>query len=472
MPFPPEVLLLIAKRLRKPDLKKFRLVCRSLRFLVVPLLFDQIAFSPSFRALSLANDIASHFGCHVKTLFYFPVNYRQLTLAEFTDISQNIRDDDMIEGCIRQDVEDGHTDNQSLRLHIEHSFNSYSSRAKEQLDLYRSGRHNAHLIYIMSKIPTAKKLVIAATGSCEHIRIKDMRHLGIVSSDLCPRNDCILSPEDHLNMQPVPHCFGRPEIGDFFHPMMHALHATRSTITELDIQVHKPKKDTSALLAVSAFSASVPQSRYLTNRLSTMTKLRFDLGIDARSTADEEVFNRKDVAKALATARNLECLYISLPDDFEDTLQDPDSPRTFDAILGGCQYPKLKSLVLECFDANEAELLGFLKCSTKLEALYMHDVNLISGSWERIADELRRVMHPKEVELSCLRQDNWAAFVYHTSPSSIRDVGEFFLRQGENPFTAQAIGRNRLLHDMGGPPHKDHALGHWSLERHWRRVMG
>ena len=339
IPVPPEILALITQRLRKPDLKNMRLVCRSLRPFAAPLLFDQVAFSPSSRALKRAKETVLHFGEYVKTLFYFPVKYRFLSFAEFHDFAHSLCDDDTMERCIRQDDEEDEINDRTFQQHIEHSFRSYSSRAQEQWEMDQTGAHLAHLCHILSKIPTAKKLVIGSTGAYSHIGTKDMRHLGIDLSDLCPRSDCILSPEQHVVMQPVPHCFAFPDIRDILHPAMLALYATASAITKLDMQVNNPQDDAFALLSVSAFDRSIPQSRYVTSRLSTLTKLRFNLGLDALDTADELCFNRGGVTNALATARNLECLYISLTPAFEDSLRDRNSLFTFEGILGGCQFP-------------------------------------------------------------------------------------------------------------------------------------
>lgn len=379
-------------------------------------------------------------------IFYFPVKYRHLTRDEFEEVSHEICDDSLFEDCIRQDDEDGHTDNQSLQQHTEHPFRSYSRRAQEQLDLHRTGAHLAHLCLVLSNIPRARKMVIGATESGEHIRVNDMRHLGIDLREMCPRKDCILSLEIHLNIQPVPHCHSSADIRDFFHPSMLALHATGSGITKIDFQVQKPRDEPSALLAISAFDTLMVQPRYLVFRLATMKKLRFDLEINTRGTADKGLFNRRDVAKVLVTARNLECLYVSLSMDFEKQLQDTSDLTTFDAILGGCHLTKLKSLVLECFDVEQAELLDCLKHPVGLKALYLHDIHLIGGSRERAAEKLRRFWRIKEVELSCLRHHDWAAFAYHSSNACVREVKDFFLREGKNPFTAQEIARKRELY--------------------------
>ncbi len=360
IPLPPELLGLITKRLRKPDLKSLRLVCRSLRPWAAPLLFDQVTFSPSSRALNRAKETVLHFGEYVKTLFYFPVQYRILSFEEFQDFAHSLCDNGTMQKCIRQDDEDGHIDDLSFQHHIEHSFHSYSSRAQEQLEMEQTGAHLAHLCHILSKIPKAKKLVIGSTGAYSHLGMEDMRHLGIDLRDLCPRIDCILSPEEHVLMQPVPFCFTFADIRDFLHPAMLALHATASAITKLDIQVNKYQDEASALLSISAFDRTTPESRYVTFRLSTLTMLRLDLGICTRDALDEFCFNQGNVTDTLATARNLECLYISLTPAFVNSLRDPYSLFTFEGILGGCRFPKLKSLVLECFKAKPAKLLEFL----------------------------------------------------------------------------------------------------------------
>lgn len=93
-------------------------------------------------------------------------------------------------------------------------------------------------------------------------------------------------------------------------------------------------------------------------------------------------------------------------------------------------------------------------------------------SWARTAEEVRRILRLKEVVLSCLRQDGWAGFVYEHTDSCIEEVEAFFLRQGANPFTTQAIRQKVALYGIVGLPDPGHARGHWCLERHWRRVMG
>ena len=472
IPLPPELLELIIKRLRKPDLKSLRLVCRSLRPWAAPLLFDQVTFSPNSRALNRAKETVLRFGEYVKTLFYFPVKYRYLNFQEFKDFAHSLCGHDTIEKCIRQDYEDGHIDDQTFRQHIEHSFCSHSSRAQEAWEMEQTGAHLAHLCDILSKIPTAKKLVIGPTGAYSHIWINDMRHLGINLSDLCPRRDCILSPEEHVLMQPVPFCCPYPDVRDFLHPLMLALHATASAITQLDIQVNKPQADTSALLSVSAFNRFTPQSRYVTFRLSTLTRLHFSLGIGPRDI-NGLCFIQGDVTNTLAAARNLECLYITVAPNFESLLRDLTALSTFEGILGGCRFPKLKSLVLEDFSANSTALPEFLKHSSQLEALYLHDFYLMTGSWERTAERVRQTLGLKEVVLSCLREFGWGnGFAYEFTDSSRMEVEDFILRRGNNPFTLQAVGQTRAWYEQAGCSDAAHARGHWALERHWRRVMG
>ena len=52
---------------------------------------------------------------------------------------------------------------------------------------------------------------------------------------------------------------------------------------------------------------------------------------------------------------------------------------TFDAIIRGCKFPKLTSLILEGLDPEGDKLEEFLLASPKLEYLFLHSIKVISG---------------------------------------------------------------------------------------------
>ena len=61
---------------------------------------------------------------------------------------------------------------------------------------------------------------------------------------------------------------------------------------------------------------------------------------------------------------------------------------TFDAIIRGCKFPKLTSLILEGRDPEGDKLEEFLPASPKLEYLFLHKIKVISGDWVGICDRI------------------------------------------------------------------------------------
>ena len=177
---------------------------------------------------------------------------------------------------------------------------------------------------------------------------------------------------------------------------MLALDMFGPTITELDMEYCRwlYQKETVAcpLLSTSAFDISTPHSRSLSNVLSRLRQLHLALDLTAYELGGfyEDIFLQGHAAMALSQASNLEGLYIVA---FEGD-DEPSEASTFLSILGGCRFPKLTSLMLDVFISGESELCQFIQASPDLRYLFMSDISLTIGSWEKFADRVRPSLAP------------------------------------------------------------------------------
>ena len=196
-------------------------------------------------------------------------------------------------------------------------------------------------------------------------------------------------------------------------------------------------------LLFSAFNSSAPQSRWLAYVLPMLTKLHLNLNLrcNDRHSINETSFHERHVASTLSAAINLDCLYISMQSIAMLSTRSPHPTTIFKASLGDCRLPKLKSLVLEGLTSGGKELADFLQASPNLAHLVLRDFMLVLGSWTELVNQMCTCLSLKNVTLDELsdHQASWWGKVYQYDAE---DLDEFFLRDGENPFTIEAIIRN------------------------------
>ena len=126
------------------------------------------------------------------------------------------------------------------------------------------------------------------------------------------------------------------------------------------------------------------QRYYAGQVLPFLTKVQLRLG-DAHSVVNKTAYVDTRASQILKLATGLKIL---APDMGQVRLQETDQSM-FRAVLGGCCYPELRTLILSHFDVGRLELLGFLKSSRNLKSLVIKGCHLTTGSWESLLQGIR-----------------------------------------------------------------------------------
>lgn len=114
----------------------------------------------------------------------------------------------------------------------------------------------------------------------------------------------------------------------------------------------------------------------------------------------------------------------------------PRGPSSFQEIFGECEFPQLRSLILNGFDSTEAELVAFLRSSSCLQYLTLtHHILRGEDRWESCANGIKIALpNLKHIIVNALISDNGGHVFRATRYCNCTDVLEFFLQGGENPF--------------------------------------
>ena len=407
MNLPPELEVEVCRNMTKAELKVCRLVCKSFDKAAVPFLFDEVFVAASYSDLEIADLVVSRFGPYLRTVTLSIVDYECLPMKIFRETT-------------RQEWKHLQKFNGRVNAHLEHAFELYCKLQTEHLQIHKSGELLARLSVILSKSPKVGKMILTDCGN------KDIHHQSLIrphdpwrQDDLCPFKKCELSVLDHLGFHVRP----RPPhdmLPNPFHLAMLAISAAKSTVTEFtmvhDLEYKVPSK--MSYISKHAFKMTTQEFYCVTSQLQHLTKLRIRLRDEGEET--------RAVARALSYGVNLESLVIEgLQDDLIFTSE---SDTTMFMFLGGCRFPKLRSLVLQEMDSRDEELLDFLEASPCLNHLTLDFFFLRVGSWNLVAERVRSTLRLKSV-----------AFKEVIDDEAFKDIDQdlidnFFLRNGENPF--------------------------------------
>ena len=148
----------------------------------------------------------------------------------------------------------------------------------------------------------------------------------------------------------------------------------------------------------------------------------------------------KHIAQTLSTATNLKSLCVNAVwdgDEDDDLGYRPGGPTSFQEIVGECEFPRLKCLMLEGFDSTEAELVRFLRGSSHLQRLTLtHHILRGKDKWKSCANGIKIALPNLEhISVNALISDDGGQdFRYNTHYCSPPDVLGFFLQGRANPF--------------------------------------
>ena len=182
----------------------------------------------------------------------------------------------------------------------------------------------------------------------------------------------------------------------------------------------------------------------------------------------------KQIAQTLSAATNLTTLCI-----IEDWLgrqgrkYGAGEPSTFRKILGECVLPRLTSLIVTGLDSTEAELIEFLRGSSRLQHLTLTHHKLRGDKkWGSCANEIKDALPTlKRIILNALESgDGDDHFVHrHTHRYTRREVEDFFLQGKANPFICDHLEHEQahvaFVTDLEDA---DRRRGVWTENALWR----
>ena len=430
MRLPPELQSLVCQELTKPELKVARLVCKSFDQAAIPFLYDEIFVAARYRDLEIADLVTSRFGTHVKTI--------TLSFVEYDDISM---------GAYYNRTERSTRTFPRTNGHLAHAFGVYSRKQEETLELIHSPEFMAKLCVILRRSPNTRRMILTDCGNhCDGLDLYYASELHPhdpwSKDELCPFKGCQLSDSDHLrfHVRPSP---PYNMIPNPFHLAMLAIATAKSTITELAVIHDSPESCQTeySFLTKAAFMMTIELSYCLTLQFQHLSKLRIRLSEEEEGEEEEaqahDSHTSSPIAKALSSAVNLESLFIE--GDVSDFNPRRGRLTTMSCFLGGCQFPKLSSLILRSMDSKEVELLEFLQASPDLKHFTLIDFTLVIGSWETTAQTIRTALRLKSILFHQL-YDGLPDLVIQTYCSNDHHlVEDFFLHNGKSPFTKEAM---------------------------------
>ncbi|KAL9133874.1 MAG: hypothetical protein Q9175_004947 [Cornicularia normoerica] len=424
MDFPHEILGLALSLLQKGDLKTARHVSKTWEKAAVPYLFNEVCMSLNSEDLDTAEVVIDEFGSYVKILTFSAVYYKAMSWTRFKQ---------EVKRHVPQSLK------KVLPIHLRYAHDNYCKLRSDQMELLERGTCLAYLCRALRRLPNLQKIVLQDLGS-EPSNSTDNFYCDGISKRLgsCTlRPECQLSQSEHLGFLVRPQSGILHAIASPWNLAMLALWAVGTPIRELAVESR-------ADLPLSSFVNAMEMPVELNLVFQNLTKLRLNLFINAAPGHSYDTFCFKGgwVSKSLSGAKSLQCLYIRA--NIGDNL-DKFKPMTpFQTILGTCQFPKLRSLILNSFESTMEELLTFLGASQQLQQLTLIQHELLSGTWEEAADRMQSFLTLEEVSLDYV-YGGWgpdsAVVEFHEGvyDDYFGRVQAFFSRRGPNPFSEEML---------------------------------
>ena len=431
MYLPLELRNLIFQDLTKAELKVTRLVCKSFDQAAIPFLFDEVFVAARYSDLEIADHIASRFGAYLKTITLSVVGYKSLSLKDFRRQAQPNRVLERLNAQPKKALE-------RFNAHLDYAYEMYCKTRTDISEINQSGELLAKVSIILSKSPNIRKMVLTNCGNDDmYYTFRPHNDVSWKKDELCPFKTCNLSVSDHLSfyLRPIS---AYQAVPNPLHVAMLAISAAKTTITELAM-LHRSQERSpqESFLTKDAFELTTQQFCNFILQLQHLTKLRMRLSDRTRITTQNSYASRP-IAEVLSLAYNLQSLFI---EGVRSELEfGHDTPTTMSSFLGGCEFPKLRSLTLASMSLTEHELDDFVKTSPLLKYFTLQFCALNIGSWKNVAIRLRSALRLKSVMFdnltggfSGLEKGRFLDTNYHM-------VEKFFLHNGEkNPFTKVAM---------------------------------
>ena len=353
---PPELLSLVCGFLPKQALKQVRQVSKTWERAAVPTLFDQIFMSLEMADLLIAKLVIHRFKQYIRVLVFSSTYSIDMGRDEFVEYYRAFD-----------------TDPNTAIVHSEYAFEFYRTAQKDQQKHLRTGLVSAYLSFALTSCPNVRKIILTDSPSSRSMSWKSLQVFEPQSSKNCPVKRCDLNGTKHFPAHPRWSGFTLDGSSNPWRLILQALSVTDSNVSELTML----PENRETMVTTLAFSMTSRELDQVKLRFQTLTNIRLLFAWNPDSKAARTYTN---IAKLLSCAVNLQHLALAGIDE-----GDLDSGCPLQGVLGGCAFPKLKSLILGFFEFSEAELLRLLAHSKELQHLTIECPILKKGSWMRIA---------------------------------------------------------------------------------------
>ncbi|KAL8992625.1 MAG: hypothetical protein Q9169_006957 [Polycauliona sp. 2 TL-2023] len=368
---PLEVSAIVLKFSATAELRNLRLVSRSFNQFVIPIIYKDMTLRMDTTEEDMARRSIFTHGSLVRNLELVAVTYDNMTVSSFAKAARK--------QCLRKRV--------SYRPGLAQKvFRCYNVRRRAHKAAVKSGLTHAYVLSLMANMPNLVGVEIGDGVSYPGRGLlgSDKTYTVIPDPDSIPR-----SGVSNWNM------------------LSQALSASQAPYTKLAVETFLDSGSQPLLNILQG-----PRLGGVLNLATRLTTLRLDLDFYQANP-----WKLSLLARVLSQATNLEALYL------HETSWASIDPELGD-ILRGCRYPNLQVCVLDCFQSDSDDLLGFLWACQNLTDLSLRSIALNDSTWQNFAPKLKSVLPLLEyIELTNEVYTWYRLFVF-----------EYFFCDGPNPF--------------------------------------
>ena len=461
MYLPPEILKMIFADLEKRDLKASRLTCKAWNSEIPPFLFNSVFITARYADLEVADLVASIYGAFVETMVY-SVEYFEED-ESWNNYFQSAREQIYAEEkCFSEEV----TDNSRYdteRCRDDHAlpfWRIYDKLAEEQENIMSGRTIYQQLIRAFKSMPRISKVVLTHSWRkrghcwCEQAAIDAKRRshkpFDATDADVDFDEGCCISRYyvGRGCIQSVPGYRSSTHSASSWRDLVEALNSSDNAVREITSDL--PTNDVETRLPAEMWDPTFELDTITSNTFSSLTRLQIALDLNEVEEMPDWPWKSPQFTQVLSSAYNLTCLHITLAYRYWARVTRWDG-TDFEALFSECSLPKLRTLSLDLFTAEEDEVPAFLIKSPELQCLSLKRFGLMEGIWVAMIQTIRDSTRIKELHLelitgSMIRDEDTHRYdldvlEFNFGPKLL----EIFHREKGTPFTREDF-RN-IVHD-------------------------
>ncbi|KAL8848653.1 MAG: hypothetical protein Q9221_006327 [Calogaya cf. arnoldii] len=344
------------------------------------LLFSDLNYRAHMQPAEWSKRQPFAFGHHVKTLFVTIIEY------EYGE------DDYSWVAAMTECYAVRHDERLGDDHHFKQAFGIYTQLRNDHMEGSEEGDCLAQLACLLTLMPNLEKVVLTgdhrAVDSQEHFHRQHYSHCELLDCEVEDKRDhgaLYISPKAGL------HALGSKH----FLALMSALSTTRAPVKELEVS----SRYIGDALDYRVLDFWTSRMHHTEDVFSRLTRLNLDFLADEKDPMDLNNLTNSTAlmsnnADTLSQAKNLKHLELHIIQDDQS-----DQQGDFKTMMLGCDLPNLESCVLQGWNVEAKDLLGFLHRSPKLIDLHLA-CRFTVGTLDFVLDELRRSKRSLTVETS------------------------------------------------------------------------